>query len=211
LPREGWLSTRSGVNRGAKMQTRQPVTQLSDVLVHAGTPRRWPMLHFTEAQVLRPQEASQRWQGVANTVTIGEIGTCQQPIAEGSIPHPGNDRGKSGVDATTDSEIGNRFSQAGITRPVVYHNTPPNLITQWLRDTGVKWRIVQRIEDEAAAAKRIREFMAEAVPTTRSGITASTSAFYIATGERKSPQVRARRRLRWIERRCCLLGSNSKS
>ncbi|SRR6266496_745760 len=100
---------------------------------------------------------------------------------------------KSGVEHYGIMNVGNRLAQSPahgfVRRPVVYHNTPPSLRAEWLTNTG-GWAIVSRIEDERAAIARLRAAWRN--PSyDMLGNNCEHFAFYVATGERKSPQVRA--------------------
>ena len=132
------------------------------------------------------------------------------PIDDGLYLIKQTTPGKSGVEHYGILNVGNRFNQVGVTQPVVYHNTPPNLMTQWLRDTGVRWRIVRRILDEVAAKKRIAESWQKPFYDTL-GNNCEHFAFYAATGERKSPQVRSVVGFVGIIGALLLMGSNGKA
>ncbi len=97
--------------------------------------------------------------------------------------------GKSGVEHYGILNIGNRLGDQPAAKPVVYHNTPPGLRADWLHDTGT-WTIVGRITDEALGVARLRAAWAN--PSyDMLGNNCEHFALYVATGERKSPQVRS--------------------
>ncbi len=97
-----------------------------------------------------------------------------------------------GVDHYGILDVGNRMGYPGVpagAQPVVIHQTPPRLRTDWLQHTG-SWSVLGRIWDEPDAIGRIEQAAAD--PEYRLfDNNCENFARYVATGKSESTQVQA--------------------
>ncbi len=85
-------------------------------------------------------------------------------------------------------DIGNRLNlQAYGWSPVVIHQTPPRIRTDWLENTG-EWTVLGRITDERYAIARINKAL-ENDKYDLFGNNCEHFARFVATGKRESMQL----------------------
>jgi len=86
-------------------------------------------------------------------------------------------------------DVGNRLNRSYINsmHPIVIHQTPPTLRTDWLRDTG-NWSVLGQITDESMAIQRIG-FAAQNPAYDLFGNNCEHFARFVATGTRESKQI----------------------
>ena len=93
-----------------------------------------------------------------------------------------------GVDHYGILDVGNRLRlPLGAAEPVVVHQTPPAIRTDWLSSTGT-WSIIGRIGDEVGAIGRIRTAAADP-KYDLFGNNCEHFARFVATGRRESTQL----------------------
>lgn len=84
-------------------------------------------------------------------------------------------------------DIGNRLNLSTGWQPVVIHQTPPRIRTDWLNNTG-RWKVLGKIIDEQYAKTRIQKAL-ENDTYDLFGNNCEHFAFYVATGKRESSQI----------------------
>ncbi len=84
-------------------------------------------------------------------------------------------------------DIGNRLKLSNGWQPIVIHQTPPRIRTDWLSNTG-RWKILGRITDEQFAKTRIQKAL-ENDAYDLFGNNCEHFALYVATGKRESSQI----------------------
>ena len=88
-------------------------------------------------------------------------------------------------------DVGNRLRliHAGPSQPVVVHQTPPAITTNWIWDTG-SWLVIGKVQDETRAIARLHRALRD--PTYDVfGNNCEQFARFVATGVRESTQLRA--------------------
>jgi len=99
---------------------------------------------------------------------------------------------KGGVDHYGILDVGNRMQYPSVpvgAQPVVIHQTPPRLRTDWLQHTG-RWTVLGRIWDEADAIARIEQAAGD--PEYRLfGNNCENFARYVATGKNECTQIQS--------------------
>ncbi len=88
-------------------------------------------------------------------------------------------------------DVGNRLKLPNVSwgRPVVIHQTPPQIRLDSLEDTG-DWKVLGRITDEPLAISRINKAL-ENSSYDLFGNNCEHFARYVATGRRESTQLQA--------------------
>lgn len=84
-------------------------------------------------------------------------------------------------------DIGNRLKLANAWQPIVIHQTPPRIRTDWLANTG-NWAVLGRIADEQFAINRINKAL-ENDTYDLFGNNCEHFALYVAHGKRESTQI----------------------